>query len=219
MAEVARGTSTLSELEIKKIIDEDDTCTVTGVTLTEDDRLVGMSQNSPVNSAKHSQIKSSPIATGIQVPLLQSIMSQMSKGGLGVGVATKIGEDDEEGRGVSQSIPVHPGKHSQTGNSPSMKIRIHSPLMQLRSHGSNGELVGETRMEVGASDDEAKDEVEAKDELEETNDTKVVARLVVIRLGVENGSKSLSELEITNRTDVNWISAVTDVVVAREDDG
>ena len=47
----------------------------------------------------------------MQVPLLQSIKSQISKGGLGLGET--VGTGDDEGSGISQNRPVNPEKHSQ----------------------------------------------------------------------------------------------------------
>ena len=84
----------------------------------------------------------------MQVPLLQSIKSQISIGGLGLGVMVGAGLADDEGRGISQNMPVNPGKHSQVIKSPSSSMHI--PLVQLmKSHSVMLVVgVGETRIEL-----------------------------------------------------------------------
>ena len=82
-----------------------------------------MSQNCPVNPEKHLQIKPSespeisvkfsPKASAIQVPLLQSIRSQIDGGG----------------RSISQNCPVNPAKHWQVKFSPEVSV-TQVPLLQ-----------------------------------------------------------------------------------------
>ena len=83
-----------------------------------------MSQNCPVKSARHWQVKFSPEMSVIQVPLLQSIRSQIDGGG----------------RVISQNCPVNPEKHSQIkfSESPDMSVKfspkasaIQVPLLQF----------------------------------------------------------------------------------------
>ena len=79
-----------------------------------------ISQNSPVNPEKHSQVKLSPEVSVkfsemsvTQVPLLQLIRSQIDGGG----------------RIISQSSPVNPTKHSQVKFSPEVSV-TQVPLLQ-----------------------------------------------------------------------------------------
>ena len=128
---VGNGTSTLSELETKI--------------------KIGISQNSPVHPAKHSQVKFTPESIATQLPLLQSIISHTSVGGLGDGVRVRIIDDDDT-IGTSQNIPVHPRKHSHMTKFPPKSI--HTPFMQLtKLHAETLVTVGEgeTMIELGVS--------------------------------------------------------------------
>ena len=91
-------------------------------------------------------MKFSPNSSATHVPLLQSIKSQISTGGLGVGEIVRI--KDDEAIGTSQNKPVKPGKHSQITKSPSNSM--HTPLVQLKK--SHIEIltdgVGETMIEL-----------------------------------------------------------------------
>ena len=141
-----KGISRLSELGTRNCIEDEE-----GTGVTEDDKIKGTSQNSPVNPAKHWQVKFPPNSSAIDlhVPLLQSIISQISMGGLGLGETVRTKDDVTVSTiGTSQNMPVNPGKHSQVSKSPSSSI--HTPLVQLmKSHGLMlGVGVGETRIEL-----------------------------------------------------------------------
>ena len=95
-----------------------------------------ISQNCPVNPEKHSQVKLSPDVSVkfsevsvTQVPLLQSIRSQIDGGG----------------RSMSQNCPVNPEKHSQVKLSPDVSVKFSEvsvtqvPLLQsIRSQIDGG---------------------------------------------------------------------------------
>lgn len=141
-----KGMSTLSELATRNCIEDEE-----GIGVTEDDKIKGTSQNSPVNPAKHWQVKIPPNSSAIDahVPLLQSINSQISMGGLGLGETVRMKDDVIVSTiGTSQNKPVNPGKHSQVTKSPSSSI--HTPLVQLmKSHSVILAVgVGETMIEL-----------------------------------------------------------------------
>ena len=74
------------------------------------------------------------------MPLLQSTTSQIVNGGLGegVGIRLRIMLEDSMPIGISQNIPVKPGKHSHmTKSSPRS---MHSPFVQLMN--SHKETLG-----------------------------------------------------------------------------
>ena len=97
-----------------------------------------ISQNSPVNPTKHWQAKFSPEGSVTQIPLLQSIRSQILGGGLGEGVGLRLRIKLDDAIGMSQNIPVKPGKHSHmTRSSPRS---MHSPFVQLTN--SHKEILG-----------------------------------------------------------------------------
>ena len=98
----------------------------------------GISQKSPVNPAKHWQVKFSPKVSVTQVPLLQSIRSQTVGGGLGEGVGDRLRIKLDDDIGMSQNIPVKPGKHSHTTRSSPRSM--HSPFVQLMN--SHKEIFG-----------------------------------------------------------------------------
>ena len=108
-------------------------------------------------------------SSGIQVPLLQSIISQIPGVALGDGEGARIG--------ISQNIPVHPRKHTQV--TVSLSNSIHSPLVQLMV--SHKEISG-----VGEGDTKG---VEVKREVE-----KATLELGSWTTDVEKGTIRLSEL-------------------------
>lgn len=67
------------------------------------------------------------------MPLLQSTISQMPGSTLGVG--------EDTGIGISQNMPVQPGKHTQV--TVSFSSSIHSPLVQLTNSHKEMSGVGE----------------------------------------------------------------------------
>ena len=101
---VRKGTRKLSEVEMTKRNDEE-----VRVGAMRDVLGMDTSQNSPVNPAKHRQVKLSLKSSATHVPLLQSMRSQICIGGLGDGVGMNIVCDDSTS--TSQKSPVYPGKH------------------------------------------------------------------------------------------------------------
>ena len=82
-----------------------------------------------MNPTKHWQVKFSPEVSVTQVPLLQSIRSQIDGGG----------------RSISQNCPVNPKKHSQVKPSPDVSVKFSEvsvtqvPLLQsIRSQINGG---------------------------------------------------------------------------------
>lgn len=144
---------------------------------------IGMSQKSPVYPGKHWQVKFTSNSSGIQVPLLQSIMLQIPGTMLGDGVGARIG--------ISQNMPVHPGKHSQV--KVSFSSSMHSPLVQLMKSHSEISGVGE-----GAAAEVKREVEKARLELE-NSDT-----------GVEKGTIKLSELSTTKIKDDETVSLMLD---------
>ena len=141
-----KGISRLSELGTRNCSEDEE-----GIGVTEDDKITGTSQNSPVNPTKHWQMKfpSGSSAIDIHVPLLQSITSQISIRGLGLRETVRTKDDVIVSIiGISQNMPVKPGKHSQVTKSPSSSI--HTPSVQLiKSHGVMLAVgVGETMIEL-----------------------------------------------------------------------
>lgn len=168
----------------------------------------------------------------MQVPLLQSIESQISKGGLGVGKI--VGTGDDEGSGISQNMPVNPEKHSQITKS--LSSSMHSPLVQLiKSHSDTLVVgVGEMRIELEGADVMGKLELSwtvlermtgeegggreeegrrTKSELE--TEREKAGELRREGVGVRKGIRRLSELEMTKRKDENG-SEVVGVGVMRD---
>ena len=141
-----------------------------GVVVINDDSI-GTSQKSPVYPGKHWQVKFISNSSGTQVPLLQSIISQISGVVLGDGEGARMG--------ISQNIPVHPGKHTQI--TVSLSNSVHSPLVQLMK--SHKEISG-----VGEGDTKG---VEVKREVE-----KARLELRSWTTDVEKGTIRLSELSI-----------------------
>ena len=95
-------------------------------------RGTGISQNSPVQPTKHSQVKFAPKSSAKHVPLLQLINSQNVGEGLGVWVGPMLSIKEGDGIGMLQNIPVHPGKHSHTARSSPTSMQ--SPFVQSISH-------------------------------------------------------------------------------------
>ena len=156
----------------------------------------------------------------MQVPLLQSTESQISKGGLGLG--EMVGMGDNEGSGISQNMPVNPEKHSQVTKS--LSSSMHSPLVQLiKSHSDMLAVgVGETRIEVEGADVMGKLELSwtvlerikgeegggREEEGRRTNSELKAEREKAGELrregvGVRKGTRRLPELEMTKRKDEN----------------
>ena len=145
---------------------------------------IGTSQKSPVYPGKHWQVKFiSNSSSDIQVPLLQSIMSQIP--------GTILGDGDGTRMGISQNMPVHPGKHSQV--KVSFSSSRHSPLVQLMKSHSEISGVGE-----GAA-------VEVKREAERER-----LELDNWGTGVEKGTIKLSELSTTKIKDDETVSLMLD---------
>ena len=107
---VRKGSSRLSELEEKTKRNDEKVeigSDIVGVgVVTRDEVVMTTSQKSPVYPAKHWQVKSSPKLSATQVPLLQSMRSQIGTGGLGVGMRVNVADSI----GKSQNSPVYPGK-------------------------------------------------------------------------------------------------------------
>ena len=147
----------------------------------------------------------------MQVPLLQSMMSQISTGGIGLGEI--VGTGDDKASGISQNMPVNPRKHSQVTKS--LSSSMHSPFVQLmKSHRETLAVgVGETRTELEGTVETCKLELsvtvavlnEGKDEGRRTNSEleteKVKAGELREGVGVRKGARRLSELEMTKRSD------------------
>jgi hypothetical protein len=142
--------------------------------------------------------------------------SQTSMGGLGLGEMVGIGDD--EGSGISQNIPVNPGKHSQVTKS--LSSSMHSPLVHLiKSHSETLAIgVGETRIELEGADVMKKlelsgtvlERINAEDgggreeEGRRTNsELETEAGELREGVGVSKGTRRLSELEMTNSKDEN----------------
>ena len=160
-------------------------------------------------------MKLSPDSSAKHVPLLQSIESQISAGGLGLGEMVRIGDD--EVNGISQNMPVNPEKHSQVTKS--LSSSMHSPLVQLmKSHSEILAIgVGETMTELEGvavigklelsettlegMDEEGGGEDEGRRRNSELEIENVKGEELKEGVGVRNGTRRLSELETTKRNE------------------
>ena len=146
----------------------------------------------------------------MQVPLLQSMKSQMLIGGLGLG--EKVGIGDDEASGISQNMPVNPGKHSQVTKS--LSSSMHSPLVQLmKSHSETlTDGVGDTRTELEGAAVIGKTVLEGMNEEgggnEDSRRINSVLEIEMVKagelrdgVGVTKGTRRLSELGMTVRND------------------